>query len=53
VFVYALHYLIDVLPAFMDPDWRQTIRVAGVSYALAGVACVLAAVHKSKAQESR
>jgi hypothetical protein len=49
VFVYALHYLIDVLPAFMDPDWRQTIRVAGLSYALAGVACVLAASHTSKA----
>jgi hypothetical protein len=49
VFVYALHYLIDVLPAVLDPDWRQTMRVSGVSYALAGVACVLAAVHKGKA----
>jgi len=49
VFVYALHYLIDSLPAIMDPDWRQTIRVAGLSYALAGVACVLAAVHQGKA----
>jgi hypothetical protein len=53
VFVYTLHYLIDVLPAVMDPDWRQTMRVSGVSYALAGVTCLLVAAHKAKAIDGR
>jgi len=51
VFVYTLHYLLDALPAVMDPDWRQTIRVGGVSYALGAVACVLAA-RQSRSESS-
>jgi hypothetical protein len=49
VVVYALHSCLQALPAWMDPDWRVSLRITGVAFALGGLSCVLAAVHQNKA----
>ena len=53
VFVFTLHWALDALPTWVDQDWRQSMRVAGVAFGLGGVACVLAAGHKAKAARLR
>ena len=53
VFVFTLHWALDALPTWVDQDWRQSMRVAGVAFGLGGVACVLAAGHKAKAASLR
>ena len=53
VFMFMLHWALDMLPTWNDPDWHQSMRVAGVAFACGGVACVLAAAHKAKAAKLR
>ena len=53
VVVYALHSCLQSLPAWMDPDWRVSLRITGLAFALGGLSCVLAAVHHQKASASR
>ena len=53
VLFYTLHFFIDALPAVMDPDWRLTMRLTGIAFALGGVACALSAMHHQKAPTSR
>jgi peptidoglycan/LPS O-acetylase OafA/YrhL len=48
VIVYALHCCLQALPTWLDPDWRVSIRITGVAFALGGLSCVLAAVHRQK-----
>jgi len=52
VFMFMLHWALDMLPSWSDPDWHQSMRVAGIAFALGAVACVLAARRSSAAHHS-
>lgn len=47
--LYAMVFVLDSLPSWIDEQWRLTTGIHGFSYALGAVACGLAAVHKARA----
>jgi len=51
VLLYIVDFVLHALPTWMDEEWRLSLGIQGVSYALGAVACLLAASHKSKAKE--
>ena len=46
--LYAMVFVLNSLPSWIDEEWRLTTGIQGFSYALGAVACGLAAVHKAR-----
>ena len=53
VLLYALNYVLRVLPSWTDEEWRLGLLMTGVAYVLGAVASALAAIHKASAANSR
>ncbi len=47
VLTYWLHFFLDVLPSWVDPEWRQSLHVMGAAFMLAAIAFILVATRKS------
>jgi len=47
VLTYWLHFFLDVLPSWVDPEWRQSLHVMGAAFMLAAIAFILTAIRKN------
>ena len=48
VLTYWLHFFLDVLPSWVDPEWRQSLHVMGAAFMLGAIAFIVVATRKSK-----
>jgi hypothetical protein len=53
VSLYALNYVLRVLPSWTDEEWRLGLLMTGIAYVLGAVAFALAALHKASSAKSR
>lgn len=47
--LYVLNFALHALPSWSDEDWRISLAMQSIAYALGGLAFALAATHKEKA----